>query len=179
MNKNIIIGSIIVVIIGIGWFVFSPRDNSKQELQEIIQTSQEKSFDLAPAFTLEDWDGKEVSLSDFKGTPLIINSWAVWCPFCVDELPDFAQLQEELGDSIVIIAIDRSESEELQKEFTDKVGITNKLIFLNDPKDSFYKSIGGFSMPETLFVDADGNIRIHKRGPMDFNEMKEKAESLL
>ena len=191
MNKNIIIGIVIVVIIGIGWFAFSERDDAKQgpqepqktqgsrEAKESAQTSEEKSFDPAPAFTLNDWNGNEVSLSDFKGKPLIINSWAVWCPFCVDELPDFAKLQEELGDRIVIIAIDRSEPTELQREFTDRMGVTSKLIFLNDPKDSFYKSIGGFSMPETLFVDADGNIRIHKRGPMNFDEMMKKANSIL
>ena len=34
-------------------------------------------------------------------------------------------------------------------------------------------------MPETLFVDAEGNIRVHKRGPMKLDEMVEKVESIL
>ena len=34
-------------------------------------------------------------------------------------------------------------------------------------------------MPETLFVDGDGRIRIHKRGPMSIEEMREKVESIL
>jgi len=34
-------------------------------------------------------------------------------------------------------------------------------------------------MPETIFIDSEGNIRIHKRGSMDFNEMRQKANQLL
>ena len=132
-----------------------------------------------PAFTLEDWNGNEVTLADFQGKPLILNSWAVWCPFCLDELPDFAELQQEFGDSVVIIAIDRSEPTEKQKKFTDELEITDKILFLNDAKDSFYQSIGGFSMPETIFVDKDGNIRLHKRGPMNVEEMKRVLKNII
>lgn len=183
VNRNIIIviTVLIVLIIG-GLLVFSDGSKIAQEDTEgtaIKNTAQEEKFDQVPAFTLNDWNGNEVSLSDFKGKPLIINSWAVWCPFCLDELPDFAKLQEEMGDRIIIIAIDRAESTARQKKFTDELEVTGKLLFLNDPSDSFYKSIGGFSMPETLFVDKDGNILIHKRGPMKFNEMKEKVNSIL
>jgi len=157
---------ILVVIVVGGFFLFSNGKDGSQ-------------FDKAPDFTLKDYDGNEVSLSDSNGKIRVVNSWAVWCPFCVDELPDFGRLQEEFGDQIVIIAIDRAESRDKTKKFTDELGITDMFILLIDPKDSFYKSIGGFSMPETLFVDEEGNIRIHKRGPMTFEEMKEKVESIL
>lgn len=174
VNKNIFIIAIAIALIVGGWFVFS---GGRRTTQTSPQPNGE--FDQAPAFSLEDWDGNKVNFSDFQGKPLILNSWAVWCPFCLDELPDFAQLQEELGDKVVIIAIDRAESTEKQKQFTDELGVTDRMLFLNDPDDSFYQSIGGFSMPETLFVDKDGNIRIHKRGPMDIEEMREKVQTIL
>ena len=120
-----------------------------------------------------------VALSDFSGKIIVVNSWAVWCPFCKKELGDFARLQEEFKNDIVVVAIDRQESLKIAKGFTDSEGITRDLIFLLDPSDSFYRSIGGFSMPETIFVDKEGNIVIHKRGPMEFEEMKEKILSML
>lgn len=132
-------------------------------------------FDKAPEFTLKDYNGNDISFSDFQGKITVVNSWAVWCPFCVKELPEFARLQEEFGDEIVVIAIDRAESLEKVKGFTDPLGVTDKFVFLLDPRDSFYKSIGGFAMPETIFVDAEGFIRIHKRGPMSLKEMREKV----
>ena len=187
MNKTISTIVVIGILIVGGLFIFSGGDKVAQENSQdtketedvnIKGTEQTKKFDQVPTFTLEDWDGNEVSSSDFGEKTLIINSWAVWCPFCVDELADFAILQEEVGDSVVIIVIDRAESMAKQKEFIDGVGLTDKLLFLNDPKDSFYQSIGGFSMPETLFVDGDGNIRLHKRGPMDLDEMRRRLKDI-
>lgn len=199
MTKLIIIVLALVVVGGIGVLAFgggeenaeqqsSSLDNHLDTTGAIVQETDENTdsgsvsdeqFDKAPAFTLEDYQGNEVSLSDFDGKVRIVNSWAVWCPFCVDELPDFARLQQEFGDKIVVIAVDRAESLAKAKGFSDSLGISDDMTFLLDPRDSFYRSIGGFSMPETLFVDGSGNIRIHKRGPMEFAEMKEKVESII
>ncbi|MAJ97538.1 MAG: hypothetical protein CMI56_02910 [Parcubacteria group bacterium] len=181
MRKKFIITVALTLILGGGIFVSLNESNSQENIQSAgtENITRTEKFDQVPEFVLEDWNGNEVTLADFQGKPLILNSWAVWCPFCLDELPDFAQLQEELEDSVIIIAIDRAEPTAKQKKFTDKLGVTDRLLFLNDPKDSFYQSIGGFSMPETLFVDAEGNIRIHKRGPMDIGEMRQKVQSIL
>lgn len=126
------------------------------------------------AFT--DYEGRSVKLSDFAGRPLVLNAWAVWCPFCREELADFAILQQEFGEKIVIVAIDRAETLEVAKKYSDELGVTDKMIFLLDPGDSFYKSIGGFSMPETVFVDRDGFVRDHKRGPMKLEEMRRRTQ---
>jgi len=123
--------------------------------------------------------GGNVSLSQYKGTPLIVNSWAVWCPFCKNELKDFAILQEELGDSALVIVINRGESLSKQIDFLNSVELIDKLLYLQDPEDSFYKVIGGFAMPETLFVGADGAIVGHKRGVIDINEMRDLVGKIL
>lgn len=142
----------------------------------------QKTASSAPAFfdlVLEDYEGKAVRLTDFRGKPLVINSWAAWCPFCKKELVDFAAAQKEFGDAVLIIAIDRAETKDTAKKYTDELGVTDALLFLIDSSDSFYKSIGGFSMPETIFVDTDGNIKIHKRGPMDLDEIRNKINEIL
>lgn len=129
----------------------------------------------APTFTLKNYAGETVSSDDFTGRVRILNSWATWCPFCVDELPDFTRLQEEFGNEIVVIAINREESRERAQSYTDELGISNKLIFLLDPKDMFYRQASGIGMPITLFVSADGNVVIKKQGPMALEEMREKT----
>lgn len=139
----------------------------------------EQAGERAPDFALRDYDGKTVRLADFAGKSLVINIWAAWCPFCRKELVDFAAVQKEFGDKAVIIAIDRAESREVAKKYSDALGVTGDLIFLLDPSDSFYQSIGGFSMPETIFIDKNGAIVDHKRGPMDANEIRQKISNIL
>lgn len=142
-------------------------------------TSPSSPVQKAPTFSLEDYSGKTVSSADFAGTPLVINSWAAWCPFCREELKDFAAVQEEFRGRVVFIAIDRAEPRTVAKQFTDALGVTGRLIFLLDPDDSFYRSLGGFSMPETIFVDGDGFIRHHQRGPMTAADVRERLQTIL
>lgn len=136
-------------------------------------------LDRLSQIVLADYDGNIKSLGDWSGKILVVNSWAVWCPFCAKELPDFAALQKEFPDEITVIAVDRAESLEKVRRFTDELGISEDMIFLMDRKDDFYKTIGGFSMPETVFIDRDGAIVFHKRGPMTFEEMKDQVEKML
>jgi len=154
-------------------------DSPDQDTSAVSDDKQTKKRDTAPAFSLKDGAGQTVSLEDFAGKPVIVNSWAVWCPFCRAELEDFAEIQKEFGDSVTFVAIDRAESLKLTQKFTDELGVTDDLVFLLDPSDSFYSSIAGFSMPETLFVDADGGIQFHKRGVMALDEIRERTQTLI
>src|SRR3990167_7344456 len=172
MNKVLAIIVGILIVGGVGWLAISSRNASEE-------STRQRQFEKAPDFSLQDYDGKTVKLADFTGKPLVINSWATWCPFCRKELVDFDVAQKEFGDDVAIIAIDRAESRETAKKYTDELGVTNDLIFLLDPSDSFYQSIGGFSMPETIFVDRDRNIAERKRGPMDLNEIRERIKKIL
>ena len=172
MNRYTLIGTgIAVIIAGAALFIAGNRDGN--------QETGTSDFDTFAAFSLVDYHGNRVSLEEFRSIPLVINSWAVWCPFCRKELPDFAELQKEFGDQIVVIAVDRQEPLEKAKGYTDELGISNNLLFLLDSSDSFYKSIGGFSMPETIFVNSNGEIVVHKRGPMELGEMREYTNKIV
>jgi len=153
-------------------FFWGPR-------QDVSPKPETSRLGQVPKLDLKDYDGKTVSLVDFSGTPLAVNSWAAWCPFCLEELPDFATVQKEFEGQVVIVAIDRAESLDTAKEYSDERGVTEDLIFLLDPTDSFYEAIGGFSMPETIFVDREGDIQHHKRGPMDQDEIRQRVQALL
>ena len=162
---------IIAIVASVVFFSFNSGDN-----KPLMSKS---DFDRFAKVTLTDYESNVVSLEDFRGKPLVINSWAVWCPFCRAELTDFAELQKEFSDQIVVIAVDRQEPLEKTKSFTDELGITDDMLFLLDSSDSFYKSIGGFSMPETIFVNDAGAIVVHKRGPMVLDEMREHTNKII
>jgi len=135
----------------------------------------EKTSEI-PNISFLDYEGDSVNLTDFAGTPLVINSWAAWCPFCVEELQNFATVQQEVGQDVLFVAINRAESLAVAKKFSDDLSVTQHLIFLLDPEDVFYKTIGAIAMPETIFIDAVGNIAFHKRGVMNIEEIRQRVE---
>lgn len=164
--------AVVVLATVVGLLVFQNR-SATRELPE-----KRSDLDQLAAVALTDYRGAAVSLADFKDKPLVVNAWAAWCPFCKQELPDFAVLQNEFP-GIVVIAIDRAESLDIAQTYTDGLGISDKMIFLMDPGDDFYKNIGGFSMPETVFIDVHGTIVFHKRGPMTLDDMRKAVKKYL
>jgi len=180
-NNMKIIGTILavllVVVLGVG-FLGGDEETQNNENQKSFVINNDDP-EKAPIFELQDYSGEIVSLKDFKGKVVVVNAWASWCPFCVNELPDFETLQNEFPDEIVVVAINRAEPLEFAKSFSDKLGLSESYTFLIDRDDTFYKSIGGFSMPETLFVNKKGEVELHKRGPMKIDEMRAIVESIL
>lgn len=185
MSLKIIIPVFVGIVVIVGGIFFlqsspsNPAVGDEPSGEGEVPAQQVSEKDLVPDLTFKDYNGNDVSLRGLQGKPLVVNSWASWCPFCINELPDFAQVQKEFGDEIVIIAIDRAESLSLSKSYTDDLQVTNDILFLLDPKDTFYREINGFSMPETIFVDRDGIIQDHKRGPMTAEEIRERLQKIL
>lgn len=123
-------------------------------------------------------DGVPVDLGEFKGKPLIVNSFATWMPFSKDELLLLSELKGIYGDRLEIIAMNRMEPVGTVRSYLGLYGIKETVRFLLDPQDSFYKAVGGYAMPETLFYGEDGTLRVHKRGVLTREELLGYAKNL-
>lgn len=175
-----LIGSLgVVFMLAVGWYAGSRRPHGADQSSLKDTKVVSENLDRLATIALTNYQGKQVSISDFGGKPLVINVWASWCPFCKQELPDFAIAQGEFNDKVVVIAIDRAESLTVANQYSDQLNITNKITLLIDPTDAFYQAIGGFTMPETLFVARDGTIIEHKRGPLTLTEIRQKIQMII
>lgn len=169
-RKNICIT--LAVLVGVIIVIFFLRRRDRPDNSALLPTR------TVPDIALQYPQGGEVRLSDFRGKFLLVNTWASWCPFCLKELPDFISLKKEYGDDFMILAVNRGEKSEIVKKYTEDLKLGNTLTVLLDPNDALYKEIGGFSMPETIFVDTEGMIREHKRGPMTLEEMRRRIKDV-
>lgn len=102
-------------------------------------------------------EGEEVRLSDYRGTPLVMNFWATWCAPCVAEMPALDRMKALLADSgIDVLAIDEDRNgEKLVPKFYETNNIQN-LDILIDRKMAMVKAAGVAGLPTTLLVDAEG-----------------------
>jgi|SoiMethySBSTD1v2_1073268.scaffolds.fasta_scaffold694882_1 cytochrome c biogenesis protein CcmG/thiol:disulfide interchange protein DsbE len=100
--------------------------------------------------------GGSARFADYRGTPLVINVWAAWCPPCQQEMPDFQRVHEALGDRVRFVGLDRADSRSAAQQFASERGITYDLLF--DPDDTFAPEIGVAVMPTTLLVSPEGVV---------------------
>ena len=169
----------IIIVLGVFGYLFFSNENFVPTLDEGGAVSNGQDKGLALDFTLENFEGGSVSLSEFRNDkPVIINFWAVWCPFCLVELKDFKKAAREYEDKIVILAVNRGESRSKTEEFSNEIGREQEnLVWLLDPSDSMFRAYGGIAMPFTIFVSKEGKIVDQKLGPINLEEMRIKIKN--
>lgn len=116
-----------------------------------------------PDFKLSTLDGRTVSLRDFRGSPVMLNFWASWCPPCRYEMPFFQQIWEEWhGKGLVILAMNIGETAATAQKFMDDSGFTFPVLLDSDQDVALNYNIR--SIPTTFFLDEAGVIRDMKIG---------------
>lgn len=71
---------------------------------------------VAADFTYPDVNGKEVSLSDFKGKIVLVDVWSTWCGPCRGEIPHLKKLEQEMhGTDVVFLGVSVDEAKDKQK----------------------------------------------------------------
>jgi len=112
----------------------------------------------APNFTLESLDGKNMTLSEFRGKAVLLNFWATWCAPCKIEMPWFVELQNQYGPQglqIVGVAMDDSSKEDIAK-FAKDMGVNYPVLI---GKESVGDEYGGVpALPESFFIGRNGKI---------------------
>ena len=136
-----------------------------------------KSGNKAPDFTAELIDGSTVTLSDFKGKPVIINFWATWCGPCVKEMPAFERLKENYGDEIGILAVNCGEDADTIKDFADANGYTFPIALDEEYQVSMLYPTN--SIPYTVVIDGNGKVTHVSSGAVDADTMYERYKEAL
>ena len=106
-------------------------------------------------------DGRETSLSSFKGRTVLLNLWATWCLPCRAEMPALDRLQASLGGpafEVVAINIDTARLERRQT-FLKEAGV-ERLAFYADPTANVFQQLKraakATGLPTTILIDSDG-----------------------
>jgi len=113
----------------------------------------------APGFTLVDLAGKKVSLSDFKGHPVVVNFWATYCGPCKLEMPWFQQMVAKYQpQGLVVLGLDQDEGEQndVIAKAAKKVGVSYPILLPDDKVAKAYQ-LGDY-LPETFYVGKNGVV---------------------
>jgi thiol-disulfide isomerase/thioredoxin len=139
-------------------------------------------------FTLNDLEGHEESLGQFKGKIVLVNFWATWCGPCRIEIPWLMALQEKYarqGFTVLGVAMDEEGKSAVapfvQKE-RFKIGANSQpvnypiLIGNDDVAEKFAGLIG---LPTTILISQDGRQVKRIDGLLSYDEVDKTIQSLL
>jgi len=121
-----------------------------------VQRFQEKK--AAPAFSLKSLDGKQTSLSDFRGKAVLLTFWATWCASCKEDIPLLEKFFVGKNDqlAILLIAIDGERNKAVQKVVNDHKVTLPVLLLLKEKVMDHYMVRGW--VPQTFLIDREGML---------------------
>lgn len=113
----------------------------------------------APGFALTSLEGKKVSLSDYKGRPVLVNFWATWCGPCKVEMPWFEEFRKQYagqGFEILGLADDVDAGKDVIAKVAHKTGVSYPILLTDGKVQTAY---GGLDvLPMSFYVDKNGVV---------------------
>lgn len=133
---------------------------------------------LAPDFTLRNLKGDWVTLSDFRGQPVVLNFWATWCAPCRAEIPHLEELYTKYKDQGLVVLGANTETDYMKVKGFAQSQISYSVLLDGGTQAQAYDVKG---IPCTYYIDRKGIVR-HRSvgfGPGDEALIEEKIKELL
>lgn len=134
--------------------------------------------DNAPAFSLRDINGKQVSLEDYKGKVVLVNFWATWCGPCQAEMPHLQKMYVDLEDQgFVVLSISADNARDASK--VKPLVKRNRYTFpvLLDKDSTVLNQYNPESvLPYNVLIGKDGNIIWQKASYAPGEEVELRAK---
>ena len=131
----------------------------------------------APDFTFTLLNGKKVSLSDYRGKPLVLNFWATWCPPCREETPVLVKVSDKYDGDVQFLGVVQNDTKESAKKFAQeyKMNYSSGLDSTGDISNA-YKIAG---IPTSFFINGDGTVQASYIGAIDEATLVAYIEELM
>lgn len=131
----------------------------------------------APAFRLSTFDGKPVSLADYRGKVVLLDFWATFCPPCVQALPELQALHaKNAARGFAVVGVTVDDRAPLVQKATSRAKVAYPILKATPEVWNAYKI---YALPSLILVGRDGNIIKRYGGEADKTAMLADIENAL
>jgi peroxiredoxin len=163
--KKIIGSLLLLLLIGVAFYQVLNQPDTPVKADEGKE---------AVDFTLKDPDGKEITLSDYKGKKVLLNFWATWCNPCKKEMPDMEKIHQSHPD-VVVLAVNIDSDQDI-KGFMSDLKLTFRTgLDVDGEVNKKYKVV---SIPTSFFINEEGVINKKVVGVMEYKQMEEHIANM-
>lgn len=192
-NKRgaLIAATALVVLLAVGLVAYRRLSDGRQNVS--VQTSGSPEAQVgedsqgplladydATVYTAEGVPVQLTALGD--GKPLVINFWATWCPYCVQELPDFQRLAADYAGRVSFAFVNCTdgsrETQEGAMEWLASNGFSSLPVYY-DLDLAASAAFGTRSLPTTAIVSSDGRILGAGPGVVDYERIGAILDTLV
>ena len=168
---------LILIFVIMSFSVFAAKSNKKDDVK-------------LPNIVLYDQYGKKHNIEEYKGKVVVINFWATWCGYCVEEMPAFKKVYKEFGSNkkdVIILGVAGPKT----KQNLNNVDVEkDKIIsFLNKNKityptlmDETGKSFDDYkvrALPMTYVINKDGYLEGFVNGAITDEQLRKAINETL
>jgi cytochrome c biogenesis protein CcmG/thiol:disulfide interchange protein DsbE len=140
------------------------------------------SADAKPAnlnFTLKDINGKDVTLSAYKGKVILLDFWATWCAPCKIEIPGFIELYNRYKSrEFIVLGVSMDDSPAAVKPFAQNMRM-NYPVFIGTGRNDIEQAFELLGLPTSLIISRDGRICGRHFGFAPKEEFEREIKALL
>lgn len=127
--------------------------------------------ETAPDFTLKNRQGKNLNLTEQRGSIILLNFWASWCGPCRKEMPVLQTLQDKYQDlGVSVWGVNVEQENQAGKDFLKDLELSFSIFY--DQSNTLSAKYDVQAMPTTVIIDRDGIVRYVFRGYKDGYEKK-------
>lgn len=168
---------LVLVFIIMSFSAFATKSNKKEDVK-------------MPNIVLYDQYGKKHNIEEYKGKVVVINFWATWCGYCVQEMPEFEKVYKEFGSNkkdVIILGVAGPKSKENQNNVDvekDKVisFLKKKNITYPTLMDETGKSFEDYkvrALPMTYVINKDGYLEGFVSGAITSEQLRKAVNETL
>ena len=129
-----------------------------------------------PELVLQDLQGKQVSLRQLQGKPVVINMWATWCTPCRREMPVLQQAQKS-HPNIQFVLLNQGEKAPVVSAYLQKNQIQMPYIWLDETMQS--RSVLPYQgLPSTYFLNQQGEVVAHSLGELTSVQLQQYLQQI-
>ncbi len=132
----------------------------------------------AVSYDVKRLDGRTDALRRYRGSVVLMNLWATWCPPCREEMPALQQFYaENRAKGVVVLGIDQGESAAAAGAFAREHGVTFPILL--DADQQYGRSYAAIGLPTTVIVDRTGHVVRGIDGELTLAAMREAVAPAL
>jgi thiol-disulfide isomerase/thioredoxin len=130
---------------------------------------------VAPPLTLQERNGKKITLNNYRGKIVVLDFWGTWCAPCVTSMPGVNALAAKSPD-VVVLAINFNDSPQTLRTWLGKNAAFRAIQFVTDPSNNAVTAYKVKAFPTQVVIGRDGKIAATLTG---YSESESGLESAI